>query len=385
MSPTVSADQTAPARNGNNQAAPPVPRIPFSAAAHFHTEQFDQRNAAFGADVGPIDVAAFGYIRNIYIEVVATGGSGGTLAADAPWNFFKTLQLTDVNGAPIFGPLTGYYTYLANKYGGYAFRQDPADSPFNTGTVNFAFMLRIPVEITQHNGFGALANQNAAAAYKLSYSTNAVGTVFSAAPTTNPTVNVRCFLEAWTLPDDVDILGRPQEQIPPAHGTTQYWSYFNKAINNGQNTILLPRVGNLIRELVFVARDGTGARSDAAFPNPVTLSWDARQLYGNETQNFRNQLATESQTNNTRPTGVFVYPFNNSIMDHSGDENPNLWLPTVQATRLEISGVTSSAGTVDVITNDIAPVEVSPAERFVETSATGFHPAVGVGAGAGSR
>jgi len=74
-----------------------------------------------------------------------------------------------------------------------------------------------------------------------------------------------------------------------------------------------------------------------------------------------------------RDTGVFVLPFNSISDGQVGDEAPNLWLPTVQATRLEIAGSSSVAGGIQVLTNDIAPVEVDPADRFVETSATGFH------------
>ena len=42
------------------------------------------------------------------------------------------------------------------------------------------------------------------------------------------------------------------------------------------------------------------------------------------------------------------------------------------------------AGSVELLTNDVAPVELDPASRYVETSATGFTPAGGaavVGAG----
>jgi hypothetical protein len=39
--------------------------------------------------------------------------------------------------------------------------------------------------------------------------------------------------------------------------------------------------------------------------------------------------------------------------------------------------VNTVAGSIQVVTNDIAPAEVRPEERFVENSATGFHPNVG--------
>ena len=113
------------------------------------------------------------------------------------------------------------------------------------------------------------------------------------------------------------------------------------------------------------------------FPDPFLLQWDARNLT-NETQAARVKLAQEGiQAPSTRDAGVFVFPFNTLFIGHGGDEEPNFWLPTVQSSRLELSGVAAAAGSLQIVTNDIAPVEVDPTERYVETSATGFHPALG--------
>ena len=62
---------------------------------------------------------------------------------------------------------------------------------------------------------------------------------------------------------------------------------------------------------------------------------------------------------------------------HGGDEEPNLWLPTVQASRVELQGVFAAAGSLQILTNDVAPATVDPSERYVESATTGFHPAVG--------
>jgi hypothetical protein len=78
-----------------------------------------------------------------------------------------------------------------------------------------------------------------------------------------------------------------------------------------------------------------------------------------------------------RDVGVHAYLYNNSTIGRAGDEDPNLWLPTTQSTRLEIAGTNAAAGGFQVVTCDIAPAEVRPDERFVENSATGFHPLTG--------
>jgi len=188
-----------------------------------YTHQLDGNTHSFG----PTSLPAYGYARSVIVLVTASGGadSGETVAvtADAPWNVISQIQLTDVNGAPIFGPFGGYNWMLANLFGGYVFNQAPVNSPLYTAPVvgasasgNFQFMLRIPLEITSRDGLGSLPNQNAASTYKMTYTQAASTTVYSTPPDTLPTIRVRAWLEAWTQPDPVDLMGRPQATVPPA-------------------------------------------------------------------------------------------------------------------------------------------------------------------------
>lgn len=375
------ATRRQPAQDPRVRAA--VAPIPFTAAAHRHVEPVGvDTPAILGAaqqQRGPFDVPAYGFMRHIILEVSLAGGTlgAGALSADWPWNVLQNLQISDVNGAPIFGPLDGFAALQATLWGGYSYRQDPRLDPGFDGTINGRFFLRIPVEISKHNGYGSLANQNAAASYKLSYTVNTSAAVFATAPTTAPTPTIRAHLEAWSQPNEVDLAGRPQLREPPGHGTTQFWSAFTKATVLGQNNVQFPRVGNLIRNLVVIARNAAGARADNVMPDPLQVFWDARSLTL-ETQALRTKLAYESiQSPAARDVGVFAFPFDDLVVGHAGDEEPNFWLPTMQSSRLELQGVTAAAGTLQVLTNDVAPVEVNPAERFVETSTTGFHPAAG--------
>lgn len=375
------------------QQGVPAALIPFTAAAHHHVEPaFTTQTVTPGASVaniGPLDVSAFGYLRHIVLECVGAGGTlgAGVVHPDYPFNLFQSITLFDVNGAPIFGPVGGYQALWANIVGGYVWEQDPRRNPQYVATINFTFLIRIPVEILAHNALGCLGNQNAAAAYKVQLAVNPSAALFTTAPTTPPTVTIKGWLEAWTLPSPADMAGRPQAQIPPAHGTTQYWSVFKRQTVAGNNTLLLPRVGNLIRAIVMIARNGTAQgsgdnqRDPTVFPAQPQLVWDARMLY-NEDQLYRLTKDYEViESLLTLDAGVFYYPFNfggEGTQGRAGDEQPNLWLPTVQASRLELDGVTTTAGAIEFMTCDIAPVEVVPQERYVETSATGFHPEVGV-------
>lgn len=374
-----------PAANSGNRSrpAPPAAGIPFTGAAHEHVEPITTVTVTPGAAAvqqGPFDVPAYGYLRHIFFEVTGAGGTigAGVLHPDYPFNLFQNITLLDVNGAPIVN-IDGFALLQCNVYGGFGFRSDPRLSPWYVGTINASFFLRVPIEISRHNGLGALANQNAAAAYKLQWTINPSTVLYTTAPTTPATFTIKPALEAWSLPNPVDLAGRPQSQIPPAHGTTAYISYFGRATAAGALTYLLPRVGNLLRLLLFISRNNTAntPRDDTVFPNPLQITWDARTLT-NETQNYRIQRMAESLMQGaTRDTGVFAFLYNNTNNGQVGDEDPNLWVPTVQSTRLELDGTTATAGQIQTVTLDIAPVEVQPQERYVEGSATGFHPRVG--------
>jgi hypothetical protein len=385
---TVAPERTN--RKGTNRQQPVTGLIPFTAAAHQHVEGafLDSSNTPGTTivDLPIADVPAYGFMRHIYLLISASGGVVGTsaaLGADAPWNVLSEVTLLDVNGAPIFGPFAGYQLYLANLFGGYTFRGDPALAPDAdvTSTIAFTFGLRIPVEIQENNGLGALANQNAAAAYKLRIRLNTSANIWpSDPPATIPAVRVRAYLEAWSQPNPTDLLGRPQAIRPPRHGTTQYWSVQSKSAAVGSNRIKTDRVGNLIRKIILVNRiTSSGARSTADFPDPIEIDWDARQLLTEPRFLRRQYMAERFVTPATMPAGVFVFDFDHDTLGHSGDGTPEQWLATVQATRLEFFGTwTTDACTLEIITNDVAPVEVDPAERYMLESDTGFDPEVGV-------
>lgn len=371
QAPQASAGQPAPAA-----------MVPFTAGAHEHTEPaFDVSFTPSTATqvLGPFDVPAYGYLRHIFLELTTTAAGtigAGVLGADYPYNIFASVALNDVNGAPIFGPLDGYACLWTNIVGGYGFRSDPRTAPMYSAAFGTTTLwLRIPIEVSHHDGFGALPNQNASSNYKVAISIAPTTTIYSTVPTTPPTFRLRGYLEAWSLPNATDIAGRPQAQVPPMVGSTQYWSSNVKPVSLGQNNIKIDRVGNLIRNIVFINRNAAGARINTVFPDPATISWDARDIL-TDTQNYRTSVAHERLTPLAAAidTGVFIYALDHSDHGLVGDDNATLWYATVQATRLELRGVTALAGNVQILINDIAPVEVDAADRFIEDSATGFNP-----------
>lgn len=375
MSPAATMAHPAPSKA--NQPAPLV--VPFTRSAREHEEVFvdiSQQIGTSSVQMPQQDVAAYGYLRGIDLLVEASGGVGGgatvAKAEDAPWSAIQEVILKDVNGAPMVGPLGGYDLYLINKWGGYdATSPDPKQrssfSDVATGagaSGNFSFALRIPVEINRRDALGGLANMNAASTYKIAVTLAAANQIYSTSPaTTLPTVRLRATLEAWTQPTGTDLRGNAQAQTPPAHGTTSYWSKTTINLASGSQQPRLPRVGNYLRNLIFVYRDNGGSRANgqAAWPDPASVYWDTRLLTQrlrtkwHDTMVRRTDMTAAVEQPRGRDNGVFVYDFAHDFDGGLGSELRDGWLPTTQSTRLELQGTFSAAGVLTVITNDVAP------------------------------
>jgi hypothetical protein len=379
---------------GAGQQARRVARpLPFIACAHEHTEpgpvitkKLEEKSAP---ETFEFDVPSYGYYRDLYLLVELTGGEKEAeyeQTNDAPWNLIEQLTLLDTNGAPIYGPLAGYNNLLCALYDGFVYQQDPRLDPQFVGETsaknpNFFFKIRVPTEIAHHSGVGSLGNQNASAPYRIRLTINGGEKIWPAAKKLKkyPTVKITPILESWTLPNKQDSKGRPQSQLPPSYGTVMFHSErVVGKVPSGQFQVPVLRVGGLIRWICFIGRktNSEGERNDKVLPSNPILFWDGRQLY-NEPKSYRQTRSCEpinSTATLSRPAGVLAYTFNRTALDRCGDERPYLYLPTTEATRLELEGSWEEEGVVQVLTCEVAPAEVNPAQRYVESNATAFHP-----------
>lgn len=370
MPATIMKDTAAPQGNTNKQAAPTI-LVPFTRASHEHLEPMQdvtQPITATSTALGPYDVPAYGYLRNIVLDVSAFGGAGTSVTTkeDAPWNIISEIALIDVNGAPIVGPFSGYDLYLLNKFGGYSYASDPKQSPMysavGASTGNFRFCLRVPVEFSAREGLGALPNANAASTWKLRITLNPASQVYGTLPTTLPSVRVRMYLDAWSQPAQTDLKGNQTAQQPPAIGTTAYWSKTTMPVSSGYNTLRLPRMGSLLRNLIFVFRDANGSRSvgDGNFPDTPSLYWDTRLLKTYQKDFWRHELFRKTgfsgalEAVNGLDNGVFVEDYAHDFDGKIGGELRDQYLGTTQSTRYELTGTFGAAGTLTVLTNDVA-------------------------------
>lgn len=356
------------------ETKPVVVRNRFINASAEHTEPaYDSGNVSPGTQLNNIEIPAYGYLSGLLLQVdVTSSGNSATvaLAQDGPFNILQNVNLTDVNGANLIGPMTGFDLFLAAKYGGYDFSSDPKQKAYYaqsaTGSGGTAgtesFLVRLPVQINPRDAYGALPNMNAASSFKLNITINSLANAFATPPNGTVTVRVRVVMEAWMLPAAADAFGNPNEQAPPGVGSYQRWVKNTLTVNNGANTLRLPNVGNLIRTLILVFRNATPARIDTTFMDPIQQNIDGLTILNNsravtiEYLQERYGYVGTAEAAGARETGVFVYDYTHELDGKPGFETRELYLRTNQATRLEYQGTTSAAGTLDVLTNDVIPV-----------------------------
>ena len=364
---------------GGRHAAP----VPFVRASVEHRESagydISTQMAAGMVTLPDVLIPAYGFLRAIVLVVTCSGGAGTSVTAkeDNPFNVLQNIILQEPNGAQIANVPSGYDLFLANKYGGYWHHNDVRqDGNFSVGlgtSANVNFVVRIPVETNLRDAVGALPNQNSGAQFRVKLNLAPVATVFGGTVSTLPTVRVRAYAEEWDQPED-QTDGQPNQTVPPALNTTQYWTRQDYVINAGQQNVRLTRVGNLIRNLMIVFRDSSGSRSgnDTSFPDPLTVYYDTRPLdtiarpqwitqlrerYGYIAQigntNSAAGTAVAVDSGSGRDNSVWPYDFCHEFGGFVGRELRDLWLPTLSSTRLELSGSFGAAGTLTVLTNDV--------------------------------
>lgn len=424
-----------------------VATLPFARSSKWHIEQSNTQSGivlSSNAQIFNYPIASYGYLSAIIITIQLTGALGGsamTFFEDTPWSLLSQVQLSDVNGVPLF-QLSGFHAYLAAKYGGYRpfaidgiLKGTAFDSPTTAfigtpnqvtgqesigtgpgagagggpiasvnsqtnavygfggyfsppipgaGGMNCKFILPIFLEFGL-DGLGALPNMDASARYNLQLTiagganTSQVTGPFVTGGTictTLPTMSINIEILARSQPPAQDMYGNMNSQSPPSVGSVQYWTNQTASgLANSANTIQLTRVGNLIRNHIFVFRSSSVTLNPRAgaeladMPSLIEVDWDAAQRYVAQTATLR-LLNGYAVYGYDVPNGVIVMP--NTLdpdflpVGNLGDE----WLGTVGATKFTLRyspGASASGGSVSILTNDIVPAsnQVYVAPRLV--------------------
>jgi hypothetical protein len=371
-------------------AAPPAPgaeqspahAIPFIAGSNQY------REAPFSTVVQQLDAQSHetvvnitpgGFLRGVTMQVTSTGGviGAGVLAADNPWSIISSASLEDISGGPILYPMSGFAYAMAQKYLR-PWDGDPAKRSDFSGTINPAFTLRFFAEVK--DTLAVLANTDARAQYRFRYTLapgNSAGPfgLTTTAPTTQPTVTVKLYLEAWAQPDLQDLLGNPVQQIPDGLVASRFLMHEQPILTGANNVVRQTLTGNELRGLILIVRNGDANKSRVnltdAGAGPLDFRLDARRLWKmnptqlvEEMQSFYLLLGAGTWI---RETGVYVIP---RFAGHAnaGDAfagQGEYWLQTVEQTllQLEFNGgdITTPPGSVEIIYDALAIAgEVTP-------------------------
>jgi hypothetical protein len=306
---------------------------------------------------------AGGYIRYYPLYVTASGGGGTAAVAsqDAPWNAVQNIFLRDPFGQPII-QADGYSLFLIDLYGGQSgmlgIGNNDAVLPSYTSVQangNFTFRFHLPLELDS-SGYGSLPAMNSASQPTIWVQLNPSTVVYSTAPTTVPTLTLQLDEEFWAAPVD-----NPQ-YAPPDVGSSAQWSVSKAATGIAASQfqrIVYPRVGTYTHTLIGVLRDSTGARVDFFPPTDLSLWVDGVPHLYETFLERQDKMFTAFGV--TRPTGVIVYTFRNSVQTAvSTADTYDLILPTSPATLLEQVGtwgaITNAPAQLYQITGELFPL-----------------------------
>lgn len=238
-------------------------------------------------DVGPIDVKAYDYMRSLLIKVETTTVGGGTTTSvgskDYPFNIISYLRVKQPNGQTMYSVSNGHHGAMIQKYGLVrpTTSSDPREDPefiASAGTApSVQFGIRIPFELDLRDALGALPNKDAAAPFTIELGLNSTSTIFSTAPVTAPTIKITPILEAYDQPPET-LDGKPVETTPPNMNTLQRWTEQSVTMVSGAFDVRVRKLGNYVRELVFLSKDTNGARIATTLPtaatnNPTQAGW----------------------------------------------------------------------------------------------------------------
>lgn len=357
------------------QAQPQSGQIPFVAGSNLYREApFSTTTLQLGASSQEIvnNVTPGGFLRGITMQVTSASGviGAGVLAADVPYSILQSCSLEDISGGPILYPMGGYQYALCQKYLR-PWDGDPSKRPGFSATINPNFTLRFFAEVK--DTLAVLANTDARAQYRFRF-TLAAGNqagpfgLTTTAPTTQPTVTVKLYIEAWAQPDLQDLLGNEIQQIPDGIVCSRFLMHEQPIITAANNVIRETLTGNELRGLIFVVRNGDANKSriDLTDTNagPIDFRLDARRLWKMTPSQVVEEMAAFYQAlalgTWTRETGVYVVP------RYSGASSPGdnyagqgeYWLQTVEQTLLQLefggADVTTPPGTFEIIYDALA-------------------------------
>jgi hypothetical protein len=377
----MTTPQAAPALEQQQKpGAPPVPSWPFPVGvlATENLSDYDQLTVMTTAaqKLPDVRIQPDGWLRGVWFDInVVAAGNAATVAytEDGLAAIINTVLFRDTGGEQIFGPFGSYDWLTANKFGGYQAQGDPradlnyaatAGAGATAGTGHLT--LYLPLQISAADSLGAVENRSENSIYRVELTLAASTAVYSTAPTTLPTVEIKTTQDSFTEPvAAMTLSGRSVSTAPPSPGTLQYWKQENSLVPAATASVLITNgIGNGYRNIIFklVRTAGTRANGETDWPDPleVTLGTSRTRLYGKA--NWRDKTARTYQyfqvtpdTSLGKENGVFPMWFTQDVTLMPGDEARRMYQRTKTGNTYKIRGPWGNAGTLFITTNYVVP------------------------------
>jgi len=322
--------------------------------------QYNATGLAFGSTLTQPLVARPGYFRNFRVTTTLTTAgtiTSGTLAADAPYNVTSLIQMKDAFGTPIIVGDGYSVSNLIPLFGG-AFGLNngtnsaaalPSYSAISASTGAGTFSYSLPLEFSK--AYGVLSAANASLLPTLQFNFNSATSVFgSGSSGTYPTIGQQVDSDFYWLPESMGVSNEP-----PGLGTTRQWQVVqaNPTVPSGQSArIQFPRLGGYLTDVIAIARDSTGARTDGYWPNRLQWYVDGVPLIDTTMPELYDDMAIQYGFNSavssfaTRPTGVISFCRRTALAQQSLGllDTGETYLSTNPATLLELNFAPAGSG-----------------------------------------
>lgn len=355
-----------PQTSAKPTAGAPFPRLSRKARNRGYVVTFTGAGGGFAQLVTQPLKPVGGWLRQIVLTIIASGGTGtaAVAAADAPWNVIQTLMFRDPLGQPIIN-VDGYGLYEIQKYSGQlgqAKMMDPSQLPSYSAIAtsgNFTIKLQLPLELDS-SGYCSLNSMNAAATAQLDIQFAASTTVYSTPPTGVPQLQVTAEQNFWAAPIQNPAIG------PPDAGATAQWTKTGGQTSVASATNVLvasPRTGTYIHTLITILRDANGVRQDNYPLTDLTFQVDGVPVF---LERFDDRVDDMARWTDgiSRDTGVVVWSFRDAVQPLiSVADTHDLLLQTTPATLLEVGGtfqtITAAPGSLTFYTGELWPTNAA--------------------------